>query len=754
MALHTPYEYLADVVTRRPKAVLFLVGVVLFTSLLGTTFVTMQTGSETYMDKNTERGMLLDKYSSTFQSDSLMLLVESDDVLDPAVLAYMNRLQEDVANQRYVSGVSSVVDLARGMNGGTMPSTSAEIEMARQKLPPEVFSRYVPSNLMTIMVVTLEPGLSQDVQATAVTNLESIVSISSPPPGVRVVVTGDPAFQQQMGEEMGQSMGTLIMVAMVLMVIAVGLFFSHVRYRFLSVLIVASGLILTFGIIGFSGLPITMVTIGAFPVLIGIGIDYAIQFHARFDEEARTSTLAEAARTTITRSGPSILYAMLSTSMGFLALLISPVPMIRSFGLVCVIGVASCYLVALVAVPTVGVMFRYRPKAGENSGNTQNEKKHAMESYNDFLGKLAGKVARHPVPILILCALIAFVGFQMDNEIVINTNEDTFVPPDMPAIIDLKKVSRTMGSTSSLPLYVRGDNVLDVEAVSWMYQFQEYEVIHNDKITGSRSIANYLAEYNGGILPRTSAEMDTALEKIPAEIRKRYISGNSEAIIEFSTVDMENEVAMSMIENVRRDLSWNQPPPGITAGVTGMGEMFTNLIDEIGKGKTQMTFLAFILIFVFLLLVYRKFGKAATPVIPIMMIVGWNGLIMYVLGIDYTPMTATLGSMTIGVASEYTILIMERAYEERARGCDLVPAITRGVQQIGTAITVSGMTTVFGFAALIVSSFNMISNFGVVTVITVGFSLIGAIIVMPAVLVLVGRLEGDGRHEKDPDPSS
>ncbi|HEU17584.1 MAG TPA: hypothetical protein ENO06_02500, partial [Methanolinea sp.] len=60
---------------------------------------------------------------------------------------------------------------------------------------------------------------------------------------------------------------------------------------------------------------------------------------------------------------------------------------------------------------------------------------------------------------------------------------------------------------------------------------------------------------------------------------------------------------------------------------------------------------------------------------------------------------------------------------------------------IGTAISVSGMTTVFGFAALTLSSFNIISNFGIVTVITVGFSLIGAIIVMPAILVLVGRLE-------------
>jgi hypothetical protein len=55
------------------------------------------------------------------------------------------------------------------------------------------------------------------------------------------------------------------------------------------------------------------------------------------------------------------------------------------------------------------------------------------------------------------------------------------------------------------------------------------------------------------------------------------------------------------------------------------------------------------------------------------------------------------------------------------------------------------MTTVFGFAALTISSFNIISNFGIVTVITVGFSLVGAIVVMPAVLALMYRYTGRSR---------
>jgi hypothetical protein len=112
---------------------------------------------------------------------------------------------------------------------------------------------------------------------------------------------------------------------------------------------------------------------------------------------------------------------------------------------------------------------------------------------------------------------------------------------------------------------------------------------------------------------------------------------------------------------------------------------------------------------------------------------------MYVLGIAYNPLTATLGSMTIGVAAEYTILVMERYAEEEERLHDHIAAIQESVNRIGTAITVSGLATFFGFSALCLSNFPIISNFGITTLIAVGFSLTAAIFVMPAVLSLVGQ---------------
>src|SRR5690606_9045603 len=108
-----------------------------------------------------------------------------------------------------------------------------------------------------------------------------------------------------------------------------------------------------------------------------------------------------------------------------------------------------------------------------------------------------------------------------------------------------------------------------------------------------------------------------------------------------------------------RDAAWNEPPVGVGVMLTGGLEMFSAVMDDISDSRVLMTVLGFVFIFGFLILVYRK-SSAISPMIPIVFIVGWNGAIMYFLGLDYTPLTAVLGSMTIGVASEYTILIMER----------------------------------------------------------------------------------------------
>ena len=742
--MKNPYERLATAINKHTWAVAGAAVAIFVLALFGLSMVTMETGDDTYLDKNTPRGALLAHYKHTYGSDAIMLIYEADSVRNPDNLRYIDYIQDDLRNERYVNEVSGVVDLLKQTNDGTLPTSKAEIDAIIAQAPPEMVERMLPSDLMTISIITLEPGVAMDAQMQVVENIQSAVRTSNPPPGLTVTVSGSPAFQKEMMEEMGGQMGILILAAMLLMILAVMLLFSHVRYSLLPVGVVAVGLIMTFGFMGLFGIPVSMVVIGAFPVLIGIGIDYAIQFHARFDEEIRHSTIPEAIWTTITQMGPSILIAMLATSLGFIAMFFAPVPMVADFGMVCTIGVASCYIAALIIVPVFAILTNYHPKKETPTTGTQENGLSFIERYDRGLGRLAYTVAKHPIPIILLFLLVAAGGYYLDEKVPISADEKTFVPRDMPALQNLEKITRTMGSTNTIPVIVIADDVLSPETLTWIGEFGVYEQGHNDKITGATSIATLIQQHNGGELPSTRGEIDEVVARIPESTLKRYLNGNMEAVIEFTTVDMEMSVGRDLVKKVQNDALWNNPPAGVTVKITGSLEMFAAVMDDIADSKTFMTLLGFAFILGFMILVYRKF-EAISPVIPIVFIVGWNGAIMYLLGLEYTPLTAVLRSMTIGVASEYTILIMERCEEELARGMEFLDAIQIAVQKIGTAITASGMTTVFGFAALTLSSFNIISNFGIVTVITVGFSLLGAIVVMPAVLALMYRLSGRSR---------
>jgi len=159
------------------------------------------------------------------------------------------------------------------------------------------------------------------------------------------------------------------------------------------------------------------------------------------------------------------------------------------------------------------------------------------------------------------------------------------------------------------------------------------------------------------------------------------------------------------------------------------------LINGLTTGRRNMTLLGLVLIFFILLLVYRDLLKAILPILPMVMVIGWMGGLMYLTGMKYNPMTATLGALVLGVGSEYAILTMERFYEEKERTDDTTKALFKAVGSIGPAIVASGLTTVFGFSALIASPFPMTSGFGTITVLSVIFALLATFIIFPVLLV-------------------
>ena len=106
---------------------------------------------------------------------------------------------------------------------------------------------------------------------------------------------------------------------------------------------------MTFGALSLAGGSLTMASIAALPVLIGLAVDYAIQFQARFDEAAARASPGRGGGRGGGRPAADDRRRGLATATGFLVLLLSPVPMVRGFGLLLVLGIVLALGCALCA---------------------------------------------------------------------------------------------------------------------------------------------------------------------------------------------------------------------------------------------------------------------------------------------------------------------------------------------------------------------------------------------------------------------
>ena len=92
------FESISSLVVNRPKLVLGALCLIFIASIVGMSMLKMQTGNETYLDKNTPKGIAFSHYEDTFSQDTLVILIESNDPLNPDVIAYLDKITPGLKN--------------------------------------------------------------------------------------------------------------------------------------------------------------------------------------------------------------------------------------------------------------------------------------------------------------------------------------------------------------------------------------------------------------------------------------------------------------------------------------------------------------------------------------------------------------------------------------------------------------------------------------------------------------------------------
>jgi len=687
-------------------------------------------------------------YVEKFGTESIAVLIEGDSITKPAVLKSMLALSDKMKEAPNVIGVTSIADIV----ADTQESERGVREIPDQERIDEILSSpenaqalgaMMPDAAHTMLSIEMPVTLTEKQLGELYSETNGQVKVASFPPDVIVTVTGEPALMMSITSEMAKSNGPILGLAGLLMVVALILTFRHIKWCLLPIPIVFLGIIWTFGAMGFLHIPFTMVSMSAFPVLVGIGIDYAIQFHNRIDEEfAKGTSPIEAVVETISHVSLPVLIALIITAMGFVSLMTSSVPMTRDFGLTCLIGLFLCYLSALF----VGVTLLYAMERRNSAGRRKSEAGVLGEPQETAIGRGLEKVADLCIhrwqAVLVVALILSVLGIYADTQVQVDTDFKNYIPQDLPPLIDFRHMSEIFGGTDSIQLLIQTGDVTEPKTLKWMDEFGTYLQESRAQVYGASSIATYVKQANSGNIPQDQTEARGLVDSLPPVVQDKYLDGHDTAIIDLNVGQMISHLGAEgtdrLIKEIEKDIAWRNPPPDVSVRATGDAVVMTTVIAALTTGRTEMTLLGLLLIFIVLIVIYRDLIKALLPVLPMLVVIGWMGGVMYVADMKYTPLTATLGALILGVGSEYAILMMERFYEELGKIGEPMEALRITTRRIGSALMASGLTTVFGFGALIASPFLITNNFGLITVLAVVFALLTTFTVF---VVLMYRME-------------
>jgi uncharacterized protein len=630
--------------------------------------------------------------------------------------------------------------------------------------PKARFAYLFPNCKAALIQVRLKPGLSDSQRTHAIKLIEQATEEPTfkPKYGASYVVSGVPVVADALATEVQHATVVLLLAALVIMAVTLGLVF-RVRMRLLPLALALGAAGLTFGLLTLLGGSLTMASVAALPILIGLAVDYAIQFQSRFEEASSSLSPRERAVMAAAAGGPTIATAGLATATGFLVVLLSPIPMVRGFGVALIVGIVFAFLLALTGGFAALVQWHNRerpqdlppilPRVRQRLAAVGSSR--PVTSTGAFFGRLGrGALAAaltHPRRILLIGLAFAALGWAADTQTKVVSDVRDLVPSNLQALKDAKELQNTTDVSGEIDVLVSAKDFTDPAVIGWMVNFQKQALCAHGYQTKTNcpngkppaGVKGPPELYPALSLPdllrstniNDQSQVKALLDAVPPYFSQAVISSDRRtANLAFGIRLMPLDEQKRVIDDLRGRL---KPPPGVTAGLAGLPVLAADANHELSStSRRAIALLAGVLaVFLVLLAIRRRVRLAAVPLIPIALATGWSAALLFLLRIPLNPMSAALGALVIAISTEFSVLLSARYQDERAAGWSPRAALERTYGSTGAAVLASGTTAIAGFAALIASDIRMLRDFGIVTVVDLTVSLLGVMIVLPAALM-------------------
>lgn len=359
---------ISDIITTHPGKILIATGAIILIFTAGIFRIRTDTNQEHFFPENHPLRKTSEIINKNFGGSQTISVMITGDIKDPQVMKGIDRLTTRIEAEKGAGKVFSISAAVREMTKAiyskeedgynSIPDSREAIaqlfELYYMSGDSEDFKQLLnPENDKANILIRLSVPEHEVIE-----RIKGIIKESAKDIPARVTTGGYAVIMSDFTGSLVKGQVFSLVFALVAVFLLLSLVFRSFKGGLTGSVPLAASIIILFGFMGFTGIAIDPATALLSSVMIGVGVDFTIQYIWRLRIElAEDNNIKSATRAALTSIGQSILTNALTVMAGFSALIFSGFTSIRFFGYLVVISIASCLAGALLTIPAFILKF-------------------------------------------------------------------------------------------------------------------------------------------------------------------------------------------------------------------------------------------------------------------------------------------------------------------------------------------------------------------------------------------------------------
>ena len=581
----------------------------------------------------------------------------------------------------------------------------------------------------------------------------------------------------------------LIAGALAVVVIILSIAFRSIRGVVFPLAALSMALVWTYGALAALTPTFSVLHVAVAPVVLGLGIDYSIHLQRSYERKrSQGSDTPEAWAFALNELYVALTLTVITTVAAFLSNVVSPLPPVRAFGMALAFGVVSAFITSTIVVGAMHVMMergnqRFRPESHWEA--LQKIAREVVISQRKTQAFALILVVMLTVGSVVLAAAKLETEFDLtdflDDEMeVMDVRTDIYESYEATGWRPIYILSEPLSGESSIvddadfldannqlntrlelsPRVVIPRAVGDGEAMIESVHTVLRDAIEKDSEFGARHgmrvvsndivIQNYTTgdavqallelgenESVGNLLSGATwsdrvdgvANFTFSQENGCAAGCLQYV--RTEVMVQVSS----NSESIEAVEGLQSAVSQSTGKYGVQAEmyVAGDAVQLNLVLTGLTTSQLESTAISLVVSTLVLIALTRRIGPAIIVITPVAIAAIWVVGAMALLNLNWNVLTVMVTALTIGLGIDYSIHVW-RKFDSLKDKFEPWEAIKEMHASTGTALVLSACTSICGFLVLRISPMPVVQDFGVVTSLTVFFSLVLALGLMPILL--------------------